>query len=193
MQYTSYYIWVDIANTIYIQLVVVRYLAIYSYRYDDTLYGRLGKVIAIVGDMSSNQPCRLSSLKRQECHMNYGIQNEEWYVDLSMQFNTMLMIDVYQTYSNISHLFTLLSVREELIEKKCFAELLCKREATKFYHSAIRKQTSATCSHLVEVFAFPENELMLPDIIEKSDRKHCRSVVHELAKCLSKHRVGEKR
>ena len=35
--------------------------------------------------------------------MNYGIQNEEWYVDLSMQFNTMLMIDVYQTYSNISY------------------------------------------------------------------------------------------
>lgn len=55
------------------------------------------------------QPCRLSALKRQDCHQTYGIQNEE-------------------------------CVREELTEKRCFAELLCKREAIKFYHEPLRRR-----------------------------------------------------
>jgi hypothetical protein len=46
-----------------------------------------------------------------------------------------------------------------------------------------------SCSDLVEVFAFPENELTLPDIVLKSDRQHCRKIVHELAKCLSSQRT----
>jgi len=46
-----------------------------------------------------------------------------------------------------------------------------------------------TCSDLVELFAFPENELALPDIVQKSDRQHCRKMVHELARCLSSHRT----
>ena len=41
--------------------------------------------------------------------------------------------------TSLTPLYSLFSVREELIEKKCFAELLCKREAMRFYHSAIRK------------------------------------------------------
>ena len=65
----------------------------------------------------------------------------------------------------------------------------------KFYTQYISQGgsvASGSCSSLVELFAFPENELSLPDSIEKSDRKHCREIVHELAKCLSKHQVGSR-
>lgn len=48
----------------------------------------------------------------------------------------------------------------------------------------------ASCNTLVESFAFPEQ--MLPDVIQKSDRDYCRKVVHKLAKCLSKHKVGNR-
>eukprot|EP00580_Thalassiosira_gravida_P009726 CAMPEP_0201642162 /NCGR_PEP_ID=MMETSP0493-20130528/25683_1 /ASSEMBLY_ACC=CAM_ASM_000838 /TAXON_ID=420259 /ORGANISM="Thalassiosira gravida, Strain GMp14c1" /LENGTH=109 /DNA_ID=CAMNT_0048116277 /DNA_START=87 /DNA_END=416 /DNA_ORIENTATION=- len=106
----------------------------------------------------------MPSLKRQQCHMTYGIQNEE-------------------------------CVREELGEKRCYAELLCQREAMKFYHQPMRRKQGGqkgSCSALVERFAFPENELVLPDDVQKSDRDHCRGIVHELAKCLGKHRVGSR-
>ena len=46
-----------------------------------------------------------------------------------------------------------------------------------------------TCSALVERFAFPENELALPEV-GKVDRDHCRGIVHELARCLARHGVG---
>mmetsp|Transcript_50811 Transcript_50811/g.108274 ORF Transcript_50811/g.108274 Transcript_50811/m.108274 type:complete len:97 (+) Transcript_50811:132-422(+) len=86
------------------------------------------------------------------------------------------------------------SVREELAEKRCYAESLCRREATKFYREPLRQEQGGgprgSCSALVERFAFPENELVLPDVVRKSDRDRCRGIVHELAKCLSKHKVG---
>mmetsp|Transcript_12969 Transcript_12969/g.21248 ORF Transcript_12969/g.21248 Transcript_12969/m.21248 type:complete len:93 (+) Transcript_12969:112-390(+) len=65
-------------------------------------------------------------------------------------------------------------IREELTEKKCLAELHCQREATNFY---------------------PENEMVLPDIasISKEDREHCRKVVYDLARCLSKFGIGQSR
>eukprot|EP00579_Thalassiosira_antarctica_P001681 CAMPEP_0201870948 /NCGR_PEP_ID=MMETSP0902-20130614/3962_1 /ASSEMBLY_ACC=CAM_ASM_000551 /TAXON_ID=420261 /ORGANISM="Thalassiosira antarctica, Strain CCMP982" /LENGTH=104 /DNA_ID=CAMNT_0048396759 /DNA_START=107 /DNA_END=421 /DNA_ORIENTATION=- len=103
----------------------------------------------------------MPSLKRQECQMTHGIQGEE-------------------------------CLREELGEKRCFAELLCKREAMKFYHEPLRGKGGprGSCSALVERFAFPENELVLPDVVQKSDRDHCRGIVYELGKCLSKHKLG---
>lgn len=85
-------------------------------------------------------------------------------------------------------------VREELSEKRCYAELLCPREATKFYLEPLQRKKfgpRGSCSTLVERFAFPENELALPDVVQKNDRDRCRTVVHELAKCLSKHRLGK--
>lgn len=121
----------------------------------------------------SPHPCKLSSLKRQVCHNTHGIQNEE-------------------------------CIREELIEKRCYAELLCRREANKFYNEPLPRHrrrnqmmigsasSKGSCSALVELFAFPENELILPDLIDKEDRKHCRKIVHELSKCLSKHKVGSR-
>mmetsp|Transcript_28313 Transcript_28313/g.63842 ORF Transcript_28313/g.63842 Transcript_28313/m.63842 type:complete len:112 (-) Transcript_28313:15-350(-) len=83
-------------------------------------------------------------------------------------------------------------VQEELLEKKCFAETLCVKEAIEFYHQPMRKDADvkASCNTLVESFAFPEQ--MLPDVIQKSDRDYCRKVVHKLAKCLSKHKVGNR-
>jgi len=85
-------------------------------------------------------------------------------------------------------------VREELTEKRCFAELLCKREAMNFYREPLPRKRQGgpkgSCSALVEKFAFPENELALPDTVQKSEREHCRGIVHDLAKCLSKHGVG---
>ena len=42
----------------------------------------------------------------------------------------------------------------------------------------------------MELFAFPENELALPDVVQKRDREHCRAAAHALAQCLSKRRVG---
>ncbi|KAL9184014.1 hypothetical protein ACHAXT_002100 [Thalassiosira profunda] len=102
----------------------------------------------------------LPSLRRQECHLAHGIQNED-------------------------------CVREELAEKRCFAELLCPKEARRFYREPLRRgQGTGSCSSLVELFAFPENELALPDVVRKGDREHCRAVVHALAQCLSKRRVG---
>jgi hypothetical protein len=71
-------------------------------------------------------------------------------------------------------------IREELSEKRCFAELLCQREAINFYA-------------LVEKFAFPENELVLPDIISNEEREYCRQSVYDLARCLSKHGIGRSR
>jgi hypothetical protein len=88
-------------------------------------------------------------------------------------------------------------IREELSEKRCFAELLCQREAINFYHrndnrGSGRKQ-KWSCSALVEKFAFPENELVLPDIISNEEREYCRQSVYDLARCLSKHGIGRSR
>ena len=85
-------------------------------------------------------------------------------------------------------------VREELTEKRCLAELRCQREAAAFYHRTIKKNSSRwSCSALVEKFAFPENEMMLPDNIAREDKEYCRRVVYELARCLSKHGIGRSR
>ena len=100
-----------------------------------------------------------------------------------------------------------------MLEKRCFAETLCMKEAMEFYHQPMRKvraemlssctlysavsnvkdaDVKASCNILVERFAFPENGMMLPDVIQKSDRDYCRGVVHRLSKCLSKHKVGNR-
>lgn len=101
-------------------------------------------------------------------------------------------------------------VREELSQKKCFAHLLCKREAWKFYEvkSIPQKNVSTkwntflhandddsrgvkhkvSCATLMEIFAKPENELLIPEEIQKEDRTYCRKITHELATCLSNKR-----
>ncbi len=92
-------------------------------------------------------------------------------------------------------------VREELDQKKCFAELLCRREARQFYNEkSVPISTSwsltmgsapsgrVSCSTVVEVFAKPENDMIIPEGITKEDRKFCRKVTHELASCMAKKR-----
>mmetsp|Transcript_15850 Transcript_15850/g.26987 ORF Transcript_15850/g.26987 Transcript_15850/m.26987 type:complete len:120 (-) Transcript_15850:170-529(-) len=111
----------------------------------------------------NNHPCAQPTLQRQECHMNHGIQNEE-------------------------------CIREELTEKRCLAELHCQREAINFYHrSSSSSRTRWSCSALMEKFAFPENEMVLPERVAKEDREHCRKVVYDLARCLSRHGIGRAR
>jgi len=80
-------------------------------------------------------------------------------------------------------------VREELSEKRCLAELFCPREATKFYREPIRRGLGS-CSALVERFAYPENELLLPEDISKGERERCREVVHTLANCMQRHNTS---
>lgn len=82
---------------------------------------------------------------------------------------------------------------------------MCRREAMRFYYEPLMRRAPrsggggggdgrrvATCSTLVEAFAFPENEEMPPENVDKSDRNRCRSIVHELAQCLSRHKVGQR-
>lgn len=101
-------------------------------------------------------------------------------------------------------------VREELSQKKCFAQLYCKNQARRFYEeksipfngpsndsrwntflgsskdeSGSNSSTKISCATLVEVFAKPENGLLIPEGIRKEERKYCRQVVHDLATCLS--------
>ena len=80
-------------------------------------------------------------------------------------------------------------VREELSEKRCLAELFCHREATNFYREPIRRGLGS-CSALVERFAYPENELLLPEDISKGERERCREVVHTLANCMQRHNTS---
>ena len=107
-------------------------------------------------------------------------------------------------------------VREELAQKKCFAQLYCKNQAYRFYEEkgiplsgknagkwntflssskngeSTSKARKVSCANLVEVFAKPENELLIPEGITKDDRIHCRKIVHDLATCLStKKKVSE--
>mmetsp|Transcript_19841 Transcript_19841/g.45060 ORF Transcript_19841/g.45060 Transcript_19841/m.45060 type:complete len:117 (-) Transcript_19841:2151-2501(-) len=80
-------------------------------------------------------------------------------------------------------------VQEELEEKRCYSRLLCQKEATRFYDDAII-DGRASCSTLVELFAFPENDLLLPTGgVGKDQRNYCRRVVHALANCMSKQTV----
>ena len=102
-------------------------------------------------------------------------------------------------------------MREELAQKKCFAQLLCRREAHKFYNEKVVPQSNGrwqlgmmgiekglegqmgqskvSCSTIVEVFAKPENEMMIPEgSITKDDRRLCKKITHELATCLAKKR-----
>ena len=111
----------------------------------------------------SQHPCEAPSAAVQLCHLCHGIQGEE-------------------------------CVREELREKRCLAELLCRQEARRFYYDPIRRGggSEASCSTLVESFAFEENEGLLPDNVGGDDKQHCRAIVHELAKCLSRYRVGRR-
>jgi hypothetical protein len=112
------------------------------------------------------RPCLFESSKREECHSIHGKQGED-------------------------------CVREELSEKRCLAELFCPQEATKFYRESIRRggsvggyTSSGSCSALVERFAYPENELIIPDDISKSERERCREIVHNLAKCMQRHNTS---
>ena len=108
-------------------------------------------------------------------------------------------------------------LREELAQKKCYSELLCRQEARRFYQEkkvplnnkwlpsiviqrnqheknsdmdkeAILRSSKVSCSTIVEVFAKPENEMLIPEGIEKEDRLYCRRITQELATCLSKKR-----
>mmetsp|Transcript_3880 Transcript_3880/g.5091 ORF Transcript_3880/g.5091 Transcript_3880/m.5091 type:complete len:125 (-) Transcript_3880:58-432(-) len=83
--------------------------------------------------------------------------------------------------------------QEKLFQKRCFAELLCRSEARSFYLNKIQGST-ASCSTILESFAFPENELEIPQEISnnKQIRGECRQVVHDLSKCLSQHKLGER-
>jgi len=97
-------------------------------------------------------------------------------------------------------------VREELSQKRCFAQLLCPREARSFYdervvplsnntwHLSIAKKSGdkASCSTVVEVFAKPDNDLYIPEGIKKEDRLHCRQITHALSRCLAKKRNGKR-
>mmetsp|Transcript_44582 Transcript_44582/g.135920 ORF Transcript_44582/g.135920 Transcript_44582/m.135920 type:complete len:139 (-) Transcript_44582:521-937(-) len=120
-------------------------------------------------------PCDPASRAVRRCHSTYGIQGED-------------------------------CVREELSEKRCYAELLCRPEAHAFYYEPVRRggprrgfggggggaatgaASTTTCSTLVEAFAFPENELNIPEDIGREERKSCRRVVHDLAACLARRR-----
>ncbi|GFH60900.1 predicted protein [Chaetoceros tenuissimus] len=97
-------------------------------------------------------------------------------------------------------------VREELAQKRCFAQLLCRREAKSFYDDKVIPLSNnkwrlssigsggskVSCAMLVEVFAKPENELEIPEGITKEDRKYCREITHALASCISKKRNGRR-
>jgi len=106
-------------------------------------------------------------------------------------------------------------VREELEQKRCIAEHLCAVEARNFYYEKVVPLTNnprpswynmiaknnivntsnqpiitnskkVSCSTIVELFAKPENELIIPEGITKEDRDFCRKVTHKLASCLSR-------
>jgi len=150
---------------------------------------------------SHRHPCHEFTKAVTHCHKKYGKQGEE-------------------------------CVREELSQKKCFAQLLCRNEARRFYDeksvprnnindkwqsisilksSFVSNQNQrsfndtdeelkgndydvmvlpgkVSCATLVEIFAKPENELLIPEGIKKDDRIYCRKITHELAACLSKKR-----
>ena len=83
-------------------------------------------------------------------------------------------------------------MRDELLYKKCYAQHLCPPEAKKFYHEKIKtgnyKETQvASCSTLLERFAFEENEMMLSQemINSKDVKSNCRAIARDLAKCMS--------
>jgi hypothetical protein len=109
--------------------------------------------------------CESASRAVRQCHLRHGIQGED-------------------------------CVREELLEKRCFAENLCRHEARLFYYEPLQvgpNSSVTSCSTLVEAFAFPENEMLIPDditTIDPKQRAECRAIVHDLAKCLSKYKVG---
>ena len=134
--------------------------------------------------LDHRHPCDNFTRAVNKCHRKYGKQGEE-------------------------------CVREELSQKHCYAQLLCRNEARRFYdeksvpqsrnmgvkwktflhttnesinHTNV--QSKVSCANLVEVFAKPENELLIPEGITKDDRVYCRKIVHELATCLSKKRKG---
>jgi hypothetical protein len=114
-------------------------------------------------------PCHEFSRSVIECVSNHGIEGED-------------------------------CVRQELLEKKCHAELLCRPEAKRFYRDPavkVRPWTTRgssehrpSCSTLLEVFAFPENEMQISSPMGKAERAECRRIVHDLAKCMSRHRVA---
>merc|ERR1712037_728909 len=88
-------------------------------------------------------------------------------------------------------------VREELLYKRCYANIHCKNEAKRVYYDRIQKNdvvNGPSCSNVLAVFAFPENEMLIPEEIVSSPRKRkevkdiCRPVVHDLANCLNKQR-----
>ena len=107
-------------------------------------------------------------------------------------------------------------LREELTEKRCYARVFCPYEARRFYDDPIPVADSSprrgvfsgffspsseanktisiarpACSTVVERFAFPENDLRIPE--GTSVHKECRSIVYELAKCMSRQKVGSVR
>lgn len=127
--------------------------------------------------MSNRTPCADSTVKVLRCHREYGKLGED-------------------------------CVREELEQKKCFAQLLCRKEARRFYDDKLvplsntswslistsgngegaRNTSKVSCSTTVEVFAKPENGMLMPESMSLEDRKFCRKITHELAKCLAKKR-----
>mmetsp|Transcript_23406 Transcript_23406/g.35585 ORF Transcript_23406/g.35585 Transcript_23406/m.35585 type:complete len:124 (-) Transcript_23406:1398-1769(-) len=120
--------------------------------------------------MTNRPPCSDFTVKVLSCHREYGKLGED-------------------------------CVREELEQKKCFAQLLCRKEARRFYNDKLVPLSNArwsfggtgndskvSCSTIIEVFAKPENGMLMPESISLEDRKFCRKITHELARCLAKKR-----
>jgi len=112
---------------------------------------------------TQSSPCEEVTKAVNICHRKYGKQGED-------------------------------CVRQELAQKKCFAHLLCRNEARTFYDeksiplSKANQNSKISCSTLLEVFAKPENEMMISEGIQKNDRQFCRKIAHELAGCLQQKR-----
>ena len=89
-------------------------------------------------------------------------------------------------------------VQEKLTRKECLAKLFCPTEARQFYNSEVARSSITgfggnivSCSTIVQRFAFPENELLVSHEVskDKTIRQTCRRVVHDLSKCMSKHKT----
>ena len=93
-------------------------------------------------------------------------------------------------------------IQEKLIRKECLAKLFCPNEARRFYRDEIARSPNAgaggnnfyggggvSCSTVLQRFAFPENELLVSHETSKDKmmRRACRSRVHDLSNCMSKH------
>jgi hypothetical protein len=81
---------------------------------------------------------------------------------------------------------TELCLKEELLEKRCIARVVCKREADAFYGSDPRHL--AACSLWAEAFAFKdaEHEKGRAEVqASPARRKLCQSITQDVSSCLA--------